>query len=149
MSEPLQFDHERRVIEQHFKTSWDDTPTQDAKVKYENQAWTMPVEPWVALTIVTTEGRQIDIRENALHRYGGTVIVQVFQKERTGTGEARRLAGRIAEIFRQQTLCDDTLECGRLIFRTPSITTVGLISGWYQLNVVCPFFRDQNHQRPS
>lgn len=150
MTQPRQFDHERRLIENFFQAMMNDTETEFIKVKYENQAFTMPTtETWAALTIVTAEGNKIDLRENALHRYGGIVIVQVFQKERTGTGAARELAGRVAEIFREQELCDDALECGLIRFRTPAVLTIGLVNGWYQMNVNCPYIRDVNHQLPS
>lgn len=145
MSEPNTFEDERKVIEKAFASAWGAT----TKVRFENQAWAEPKDDktWVALSIVTTDGVQISLQERALHRYGGTVIVQVFQKERTGTSDANKLAGKAAEVFRGRTLCED--DSGLLRFRTPSKLTVGPNNGWYQINVRCPYFRDAHHTRPT
>ena len=140
------FDHERRVIEKRFAAQWGST----TKIRWENQPWSEPKadQTWVALTIVTAgEGAQIDLRDKALHRYGGSVIIQVFQKENTGTGAANILVGRAAAIFRRAEICED--DSGLIRFRTPAKTVVGANNGWYQINVSCPYFRDVHHDRPT
>lgn len=148
--EEQQFDDERDVIEGHFKSAWGSLTA----VKYENQPWDTPnAKNYVALTLVRGAAadiglaQQVELRQKALHRYGGTVIVQVFQKERTGTGEANKLAGKVAAIFRNQELCKG--DSGLLRFRTPSVVPIGANNGWWQLNVSCPYFRDNYHERPS
>lgn len=138
-----QFDDERKVIEKRFKALW--ATLGKTKIKYENVSWEEPKEDktWVALTIITADATQVGLGDNALARYGGTVIIQVFQKERTGTGDAQRLAGQAADIFRRLEICED--ESGLLRFRIPSKVPVGLNNGWFQINVNCPYFRDQRH----
>jgi len=140
---PNQFDDERKVLEERFTALW---PTLgNTKIRYENAPWTEPKEDetWVAFNIVTAEGNLIGIAEEALSRYSGIVIIQVFQKERTGTGAANRLAGQAADIFRRLEICQD--QSGLLRFRIPSKVTVGLNNGWFQINVNCPYIRDQRH----
>ena len=143
MVAPNQFDDERKVLEKRFKTLW---PTLgNTRIRWENAPWDEPKKDltWVAFTLVTTDGNLIGIAENALSRYGGLVIIQVFQKERTGTGLANRLAGQVADIFRRLEICED--QSGLLRFRIPSKVTVGLNNGWFQINVNCPYDRDQYH----
>jgi len=143
MTAPNQFDDERKVLETRFSTLW---PTLgNTKVRYENIPWTEPKteKTWVAFTIVTAEAEQVSLGDSARSRYGGSVIIQVFQKERTGTGDALRLAGQAADIFRRLEICED--ESGLIRFRIPSKVTVGINNGWFQVNVNCPYFRDQNH----
>jgi len=143
MVAPNQFDDEREVLETRFRDLW---PTLgNTKVRWENTAWVEPKEDetWVGFSIVTTEGNLIGIAEEALTRYGGLVIIQVFQKERTGTGAANRLAGQAADIFRRLEICLE--QSGLIRFRIPSKVTVGLNNGWFQINVNCPYMRDQHH----
>lgn len=140
-----EFADEQTAIEERFKTLWGAT----SPVKWENVNWSEPkaVTAWVALTIVTTEGNQIELRERALHRYGGIVIVQVFQKSNSGTKEARKLAGKVADIFRRASI--QYGESGLLRFRTPAIAPQPPNNGWFQLNVNCPYIRDVYHTRPT
>lgn len=143
MVAPNQFDDERQVLEDRFNTLW---PTLgNTKIKWENAPWDEPKEDptWVAFSIQTGPGDQISLGDDARSRYTGTVIIQVFQKERTGTGAANILAGQAADIFRRLEICVD--ESGLLRFRIPSKVTVGLNNGWFQINVICPYIRDQNH----
>ena len=143
MVAPNQFDDERKVLEKRFELLW---PTLgDTRIKWENAPWDEPEddETWVAFSVVTTDGNLIGIAEEALVRYGGLVIIQVFQKERTGTGKANILAGQAADVYRRLEICED--ESGLLRFRIPSKVTVGLNNGWFQINVNCPYIRDQRH----
>lgn len=108
MSNPEQFFDEVVVIATRFQTIWNNrTP-----IRFENTDWTNPDGSWVSLTVRTGLGDQIELRENALHRYPGVVIIQVFQKERTGTAECNKLAGQIADVFRRLETCrNDGTNC--------------------------------------
>jgi len=143
MVAPNQFDDERMVLEKRFKTKW--ALSGKTRIKWENASWTEPKkdETWVAFTIVTADAVEVGIGTTNLSRYGGTVIIQVFQKEMTGTGKASILAGQAADIFRRLEICED--QSGLLRFRIPSQVRVGLNNGWFQINVSCPYFRDQRH----
>lgn len=145
MVAPNQFDDERKVLETRFRDLW---PTLgNTQIKWENVPWNDPdpkTDPtWVAFSHQTTPGNLIGIAETALVRYGGLVIIQVFQKERSGTGAANILAGQAADIFRRLEICAD--ESGLMRFRIPSKVTVGNNNGWFQINVNCPYDRDQRH----
>lgn len=145
MSEPNTYADERRAIELLFKAEWADR----CPVRFENMAWDDPRDDigWLALFVLPGPGRQITLNDVPLHRYDGTVIAQVFQKERTGTETVNKLAGQFAEVFRGRSLCLD--DSGLIRFRTPSALVIGANSGWYQINVNAPYFRDTHHSRPT
>ncbi len=143
MIDEAQFENERAAVTTLFKTAWGST----SNVKWPN--WTFDeagqVQPWVAFTLITGDGLQISLGDKALHRYGGLVIIQVFQKELTGTKEQRLLAGKVSRIFIRKEL---VLPGGGVItFRTPFAKDVGVINGWNQINVHCPYKRSAYHER--
>lgn len=145
MSEPNTFHDERRSLEKVFKAEWGNT----SEVKYENMPWEDPkgLLYYLAFFVRPGPGKQVSLNTKPLHRYSGTVIAQVFQKERTGTGEVDKLAGKFAEIFRGRTFCLD--DSGLLRFDAVSLQIVGTNMGWYQANVTCPYMRDAYHSRPT
>jgi len=139
----LSFADERQAIENRFSTLW----TESAKIMYENQQREEPKDDasWVALFIVDTPGNQIDLRDVALHRQGGIIIVQVFVREGVGTQSARVLVDAVATIFRRATFsvgASGTIKC-----RTTSIESLGVSDGWFQMNASTPFIRDTLHAR--
>lgn len=135
------FEIEREAINSMFDTVWGNT----TPIKRTNLAApkVTDVKNYVALTYQTGQALQASVQENALHRYPGLVIVQVFQKEDTGTSELRQLVGKVAEIFRRKDVIVPGPACLR--FETPYPLEVGANNGWYQVNVVCPFTRDIHH----
>lgn len=152
MSDVNTFQDERSIAAKTFQDNWtvplDPGPGSEprTKVKWPNKPWKEPKdESWVAWHLKTGESMVAGIAELMLARYGGLVIVQVFQKENTGTDEARQLADRVAEIYRFKELC--IRDSGILRFRVPFVTEPPASNGWYQLNVNCPFIRDAYHQR--
>lgn len=138
-----QFETERAAVTTLFETAWGSK----SAVKWPNYEFNeaAQVEPWVAFTLLTGEGLQISLGDRALHRYGGLVIIQVFQKELTGTKEQRLFAGKVSEIFirKELVLPDEAV----ITFRTPFAKDVGLINGWNQINVNCPYIRSAFHER--
>jgi len=139
------FEEERRAIEGRFKNAWGaKTP-----IRMDNARW-KDLDPeetpaYVALFIVNGLGQQIELRETALVRFNGQIIVQVFTKERTGNSRARKLANDVADVFRRADFARGS--SGRIRCRIPTIVRVGDNNGWYQLNVSTPFMRDAFHVR--
>jgi hypothetical protein len=138
-------DNERAVLASAFKTAMDPVLSADRQ-RYPNQTFTAPDDgTYVAFTFNSGPGDKIELNNPAsssLHRYSGLVIVQVFQKENTGTSEARQLANTVVNTFRDKEipLGGGT---GLLRFqRSPEVRTIGVQEGWYQLNVFCPYNRD-------
>lgn len=130
----MSFSTERSVIHKHFADNWTETEVAYDNVEFEPQA----DASWVRIVIRNGEGNQADINDTApLFRYSGVVIVQVFVPIRKGTDNALKLADAVSDIFRRQQLNHG------IVFRTPYVTNVGQTNEWYQINVSCPFWRDE------
>ena len=116
-------------------------------VRYPNQEWdaetARQLDAYVALTIVDVEGRQIELGDEAvlpLHRFGGTIIVQVFTKEGKGEADALPLVDQVRTIFQRARF--QLGNSGWIRCRTTSAARVGVSDGWYQVNATTPFIRD-------
>ncbi len=129
----MSFESARQYIEEHFSSGWLDT-----SIAYENVSFS-PEEgtPWVRLTILDADSRQVSMGSTKLYRNNGVIVVQIFVPENTGTGDARSMADQVAAIFRGTQF--NGITC-----RAPSPRRVGTANGWYQLNVSIPFFFDTN-----
>jgi len=132
----MSYADERRAIETRLDSNFTALP-----IKYEGQRFQMPSSGgFVALTIRNGSGQQISTGSPPLHRYTGTIVVDVFVPEDTGTATARMHADTIDDIFRRAQFSagsNGTISC-----RTPSISTVGVESGWFRLSVNIPYQRD-------
>jgi len=145
----MSYDEERKLITQHFVTKWE--AGSNTKIRRENDSWDAEESvkgenSWVSITIVTGPGDQIELRENALHRYTGSVIIQIFTKMGVGSGLSGRLADEVITIFRRETLKIGNASIRFL--RPPTLVKVGDAEGWFQVNVAAPFIRDSYHALP-
>jgi hypothetical protein len=140
------FVDERSAIEQRFYTQW----AAITPIKFENVEFVQPeASPWVSLIIQRGSGDQIDIgTSNPTHRYNGVINVQIFTPQLTGTRSqgstaADALADKVSGIFRNAQFSSGAL--GTIRCRTPRIVVSGNDPyGWYQINVLTPYVRDQN-----
>lgn len=140
----MSFEDERRAIEGRFEEKW----ANQTKVRWENLEWNEPKEDssWVSLTIVNVDANQIDLRETALHRFDGLIIIQVFVKKDTGTSEMRKRLDTAASIFRRAQFSKGN--SGIIKCRSPFYQRVGESGGWNQTNLTVPFIRDALHSLP-
>lgn len=128
------FDTGRKDVETRFQNYWGTT----TEVLYDNMT-RVPERgtPWVRLTINEGQSNIIGIADTNLYRNLGVIIVQVFVPEGQGTASARQLADQAAAIFRGAQF-GSGITC-----RAPQLANIGVIDGWYQINVSVPFFRDE------
>ena len=135
----MSYDTEADAIRARFNTSWGAT----TPIAWPNVNFTPPAgEPWVRLTIRSDEAFSASLPAPTIrHRHTGMVVVQVFTPDNEGDAEARTLADQVCAIFRDVT-------AGGITYRgvdgsSPYVTEVGPDgSGWYQLNVWVPYYRD-------
>jgi hypothetical protein len=135
----MSFVEERRAIENRFAANFTALP-----VWYEN----VPFEPptsggYVRFTIRNGTGEQASMNQTPLHRYAGVIIADIFVPEHTGTATARTHADAIEAIFRRAQFTANT--GGTILCRTPTITTLGVTDGWFQISVSVAFQRDVTH----
>ena len=128
----------RRAIEERFKTNWADV----APILYDNSESDIRGRgTWVTLIINEGPGDQITVsNDSPLHRFLGSVIVQIRTPEDQGVGTAYDLADKADIIFRRQVITFG--DSGKITFRTPGLQRVGNRDGVFWLNVLAPYQRD-------
>lgn len=125
------FDALQSVI-QHFATNWTYTP-----VAYANDAFdTENVAEWARFTDNNSTGSRASLGNNPLYRYRGIVTVQLFVKPNIGPARVQQLTDFVTSIFRDQRISGTQ-------FYVPRPEVIGMRDGWYQVNVLCPYYRDE------
>lgn len=119
-------------IESEFVTNWTYTQVARDNVDFEPQSLT----EWVRITVLPASGRQASMGADPLFRYNGLFCVQIFTRSGLGWGRATELADLITPLFRNRRL-------GNIQFYVPEMMRVGVTDGWYQVNVDCPFYREE------
>lgn len=142
----MSYKTEGDAIEQYFTTAWGAT----TKIKYDNVKWEEPKadDSWVSLSLTNDAADVISVNPTALYRFPGVVIVQLFRKEGKGTGPLDALADQVMTLFRHKVLALPASE-GYIHFKVPYKRRVGLANGWFQVNVVAPFSRDEVLVKPA
>ena len=114
-------------------------------VAYENEKFTPPNDAaFVSLVVRPDDAFQHEIGSTKVtFRQPGLIFVMIFSPPDKGNNAALVLADTAAEIFRRQS---STFTDGRILYRAPSITALGITDeGYYQVNVVIPYIRDSYH----
>lgn len=119
-------------LEQYFATNWTYTG-----VAHENSLFdSTNVNEWVRFIDQNASGNRAALGNNPLYRYRGIVTIQVFVKPNVGQNRALSLADNVTALFRDQVISG-------IHFGVPQITKIGIRDGWYQVNVICPYYRDE------
>lgn len=133
----------RIAIETRLATSFTAAPIHfwSANIPYKATAG----QKYIALKVSESEDAfQASLGEGPqMHRYHGTIIVQIFTPEDKGSKDADDIADLIDPIFRRAQFSFGT--SGTITCRTPNKHTVGVRLGWYQVNVNIMFKRDKIH----
>lgn len=111
-------------------------------VAYPNEPFTPPDDvEYAVLSIKADDAFQHELGSPMVtFRQPGLIFVMIFAPPDTGNNVALALADTAAAIFRKQS---STIVDGRILYRAPSIETIGLTDeGWFQVNVVIPYIRD-------
>ncbi len=132
---------ENTAIRTLFNTGWAGvTP-----IAYENEVFTPPQDaPYVSLVVRPDDAFQHEIGSTKVtFRQPGLIFVMIFSPPDKGNNAALVLADTAAEIFRRQST---SFTDGRILFRAPSITPIGITDeGYFHVNVVIPYIRDSYH----
>lgn len=120
-------------IESYFDANWLLTQIAWRNVKFDPKGLT----EWVKLTTRSNESFQASMGADVnVYRYEGTLIVQLFGELNKGSGRLAELTDRVCDLFRSKRI-------GNITFRVPQVIDVGTQDGWYQINVICDFYRDE------
>jgi len=130
----MSFSEEQTDIEAYFQQRWIHTPIAYDNVEFDPKEYS----EWVRFVIRNGTARQVSIAlDSPGFRYFGNIFVQIFTRSDTGVGRSLVLADYVTELFRLASV-------NGIQFRTPSITRVGnMEDGWFQVNVDCPYFREE------
>lgn len=124
-----------QTVRNRFNTQWpieqpsvefsfadvDYTPTKDT--------------PWVRLSVVPGEQRQVSMGSIRRFRRIGIVSVQIFTPAGSGDGLAKELADSVAAIFMGRTV-------DGVIFRGTGLDRVGVDGAWAVWNATTPYQAD-------
>lgn len=120
------------AVKARFAANWTHT-----SIAYGNDVFTPTVgTAWVRVTMLDGSGQQTSLGSTSLDRHAGVLVVQVFTPVGEGDDRARWLADQAAAIFRKVTVSG-------VLFQVPGVTRVGRTETWLQMNVACPYQRDE------
>ena len=96
-----------------------------------------PAAPWMRFTTKEGEARRLSIGGGLKnYRHPGVVTLQLFDALNVGDGDLTILADQAAAIFQSWAGVD-------VVCQTATVKTIGDDDrGWYQINVVIPFYWD-------
>lgn len=134
---PTSFSDAEQKMTAFFQTN---APS-DLKVAYDNLDETAiredrTLDNWARFTLLDSGTEQIGMGTTVPRsRVNGFTVVQVFGKTNRWVKEVLDLADTVAGIFRG-------VQHDGVTYRSPDVEKVGPTGGWYQVNVVVPFWWD-------
>ena len=97
-------------------------------------------QPWMRAAVRTLGSTQTAIGGTGTtanrYRTTGSLLVSLFDASEKGDGVLLALADKIVGTFRSVTVQG-------VVFRTPSVATVGRFGGSWHVNISCPFYADE------
>lgn len=90
---------------------------------------------WVRVTILNNDSETVEVGGSRT-RHNGEIVFSIFVASGTGTDRARELADDLFDGF-------VNVNFGTIQTQTPSVSRVGDEDGFYHLQVIVPFYRDQ------
>lgn len=125
------FESAAKAIRQQLHDHYSRTP-----VAWPNASFEPPGrDPWIRLTILGGDGRQVATAGQRIRRTG-VVVVQVFVPRGSGDGKAWSIAEEVAAIFEASTISG-------IRFGAAGTEEVGTQDSWFQINVRVPFDYDE------
>lgn len=120
------------------------TTVDKSKIEFINTRFCEPEgEIWIRISIREGEARQASLGNyTILKRYAGSILIDIFIPNETGTREGREIADEISSIFDRKQFSYGS--SGTIITRITSAQDVGLHEGWYQISCTTNYHRDVN-----
>jgi hypothetical protein len=105
---------------------------------YENFPFTPPNDSvWASLKINLGQAIQVSSGGNNSNRYRvvGVAVASIFVPIESGSDTALTVADVVVSAFRATSTTD-------VVYRTPSVESIGTSGKWWQFNVNIPFYSD-------
>jgi len=135
----MTFETQERAFETRFNSNWSHTP-----IKWPNIAFASKDKTeYVVFSNITDDVKEASIGgPNVLYRYTGIIAIQIFVVSNSGATRALQLAELVADIWRSAQFSGITMKATRMV-------TVGVQEGWYQLDVLSPYYVNSFELRSS
>ena len=129
----MSFETERASLETRFYNNWVETPVKWPNVRID----TSGLDEFVAVTLVYDDAKQAQIGSiQHMYRYYAFIVTQVFVTPNSGSRRAYELADLAADIWR-------AISFDFITIQNPTIKEVGVVDGWYQLDLINPYYRNE------
>lgn len=128
----MSFDIIRRDVEAYLVANWASTPIQFTNVKFVN-----PVGEWIRCQVIFGDSTQISMGSTQDHRTELLIVISLFGKNNSGTGQLLTYADTLTTLFTNKTI-------GVCNTRSPSVNEIGEVDGFYQINLVTPAWSDRS-----
>lgn len=129
----MSYSAELIAIESRFNSQWADrTPVAYGNLPYAPIVGTA----YVRLIVLTGRALQASMGAAPLYRHPGVIDVSVFIPEGSATKPALDLADAVVAIFRGA-------QFSGILCRPADVRNLGVVGGWFQVNVSIPYHRDE------
>lgn len=133
----MSFEDERLALESRFKAGWAETAIRWPNVKFSSK----DKSEWVSYNNIQNTAKEKSLgTDPVLYRYFGDIVIQIFVVPNSGASRALQLAELVADIWRSAKFSGITMD-------VPSTVSIGIIEGWYQIDVISPYYRDSFESR--
>lgn len=102
---------------------------------HENEKYDGSDNEWIRLSSQTGSSNQITLGDNPRFRYNNVCYVQIFTSPDSGSSKSLEISDAVTDLLRGKTL-------NGLTFKVPKNYKVGVSNGWYQVNVLIEFYRE-------
>lgn len=104
-------------------------------IVHDNEQYAGPNLEWLRVSVLPATGKQKSMGDSPTFRYYGVLAIQIFTKPNTGSGRALEISDMITSLLRAKRL-------NGIQFFVPTTNKVGVDLGWYQVNVLTEFYRE-------
>lgn len=119
------------AIENRFATNFT-----SCAIKFQNVPFTVtPGSIFVELNVTDYGSHKAEIG-GGLHRSTGLIVAKFNVPKGQGTKTGRALADLAAAVFREKSFSGITC-------RSPIVQNGGESQEWFQIHMICPFYRDE------
>lgn len=136
----MSYSAEESALRVRFASAWTQTPVHWPNVAFESAG----KEEWVRFRVFNEPAKQAAMGggNQHLYRYPGFVFILIFVKPNMGTGRMTDLVEAVENVWRGA-------EFSNIKMGVPSVETIGVVDGMYQVNVRCPYYRDEIKSRSA
>ena len=133
----MSFEDERRAFEYRVSQNFSAAP-----VKYPGVPLDVTGDAYVRMQLLPSAAKRVSLGNNGRFRYWGLLVFEIFTRADKGSKAAKVLADQLSAIFKEASFNRGT--SGYILCGVPHIDDLGAREdGWYQLNLITEYRRDE------